>query len=107
MNPTTLEIGIAILMVAMSIAMVVWFRGYLSAASAGRMTDMMTRVGLDPQRATGGDPRLKAIMKNVRYRCRKCQKEDVCERWLAGKVKGSNGFCPNARTFRVLAGVTE
>ncbi len=103
MNPTIFETSVAVIMVTVSIGMVVWFKRYLAAASTSRMTDMMMRLALDPAIGTYGDPRTKAIMKAVRQRCRKCQTEDVCERWLAGKAEGGNTFCPNVRTFRVLA----
>ena len=99
MNPTMFEISVAIIMVAVSIAIVVWFQGHLAAASGRRMMRMMTLVGLDPGIAEHGGPRTKTIMKIVRYRCRKCPAEDLCDRWIAGKVTGDNTFCPNARTF--------
>ncbi len=104
MNPTMFEINAAIVMVAVSVAIIMWFRRYLATASAGRMTRMMTRAGLDILVATRGDPRTEHVMKEARYRCRKCMSEDFCDRWIAGKAKGDNGFCPNARTFGILAG---
>ena len=103
MNPTMFEISVAIIMLVVSVAMLVGLNRYLAAASTSRMTDMMKRLALDPGIGTNGDPRTEAIMKEVRQRCRKCQAEDVCERWLVGKVKGRNTFCPNARTSRMLA----
>ena len=101
MNPTMFEISVAIIMVAVSIAIVVWFQRYLAANSDRRMMRMMTLVGLDPGIAEHGGPRTKAVMKNVRYRCRKCPAEDLCDRWIAGKATGDNTFCPNARTFGI------
>ncbi len=104
MTPTV--ISVAIFMVAVGIASIVWLQGYRVAASTRRMKGMMTRVGLDPETATLGDPRTKAIMKEVRHRCRRCPREDFCDRWLAGKVKGDNTFCPNAQTFGILTGTS-
>jgi hypothetical protein len=103
MNPTVFEISVAIFMVTVSIAIVVWFQRYLAAASAKRMMRMMTRVGLKSGVATHDEPRTEPIMKEVRQRCRKCMYEDFCDRWIAGKVKGDNSFCPNARTFGILS----
>lgn len=102
MNPTMFEISVAIFMVTVSVAIVVWFQRYLAAASAKRMTRMMTRVGLKPGVATHSDPRTEAIMKEVRYQCRRCMAEDFCDRWIAGKANGDNTFCPNARRFGIL-----
>ncbi len=110
MTPTLFEamfeINVAIVMVAVSVALLVWFQGRLAAASARRTMGMMTRVGLNPGIAALGDPRTKAIIKEVRQRCGRCPREDYCERWLAGKLKGDSAFCLNARTFRILAGTS-
>ena len=106
MNPTLLEamfeINVAIVMVAVTVVIFVWFQRSEAAASAMRMMRTMTRVGVDPGIATHGDPRTKSIIKEARCRCGKCPVEDLCDRWLAGKVKGGNTFCPNARVFRIL-----
>ncbi len=102
MTPTI--ISVAILMVAVSIAMFVWLAGSEAAASSKRTTGMMTRVGLSPGTATPGDAQTVAIMEATRRRCRGCPREELCDRWLAGEVKGSNSFCLNAQTFDVLAG---
>ncbi len=107
MSPATFEISIAITMLVVSIAMLLGFNRYLAAASTSRMTDMMKRLALDPEIGTNGDSRTEAIMKEVRQRCRKCQAEDVCERWLLGEIKGRNSFCPNAHIFRMLARTAE
>ena len=104
MNPTLFEIGAAIIMVAVSIALIVWFSRYLAAASGRRMMHMLTRAGVDPEIARQGDP--EAIIQDVRSRCRKCRSEDLCDRWLAGKVEGDNDFCPNAQIFRSLTRTT-
>lgn len=62
----------------------------------------MTSLGLDPGMFTFIDPQSMAIGKEVRRRCRRCLREDLCERWLAGEVEGDNNFCPNAQTFDAL-----
>jgi hypothetical protein len=104
MNPTSFEIGVAIIMVAVSVALVVWFSRYMAAASGRRMMHMLTRAGVDPEVAKHGDT--EAIIQDVRSRCRRCRSEDLCDRWLAGKVEGDNSFCPNAQIFRILTRTT-
>ena len=106
MDPTLFEamfeINVAIILVTVSVALLVWFRRNLVATSARRLTGMMTRAGLDPVVAIEDDPRATAVLKEARRRCRNCMREGLCDRWLAGKVEGSNSFCPNARVFRAL-----
>lgn len=104
MDPT--QISVAIIMVGVSVTLIVWLRSSMAAASDRRMVGMMTRVGLDPRIATFGDLQTVAIRKIIRRRCRRCPREGLCERWLAGKVEGDNSFCPNAQTFRILTGVS-
>jgi hypothetical protein len=104
MNPTLFEIGVAIIMLAVSVALVVWFSRYLAAASGRRMMHMLTRAGVDPEVARHGDT--EAIIQDVRRRCQRCRSEDLCDRWLAGKVEGDNSFCPNAQIFRILTRTT-
>jgi ribosomal protein S27AE len=104
MNPTLFEIGLAIFMVAVSVALVVWFSRHVAAASERRMTNMLTRAGVSPEVAKHGDT--EAIMQDVRSRCGKCRSEALCDRWLAGNVEGDNSFCPNAQIFRMLKGTT-
>ena len=104
MNPTLFEIGIAIIMVAVSVALVVWFSRYMAAASGSRMMHMLTRAGVDPEVARHGDT--EAIIQDVRGRCGSGRFEDLCDRWLAGKVEGDNSFCPNAQIFRNLTKTT-
>ncbi len=58
MTPTV--ISVAIIMVAVGIASIVWLQGYRVAASTRRMKGMMTRVGLDFGTATLDDPRTAA-----------------------------------------------
>lgn len=107
MTPTLFEamfeINAAIVMVAAAFALFIGFRRSEAAASAGRLAGMMSRIGLDPAMAGPGEPGSSAIMNQVLRRCRKCPREDVCERWLAGSVEGDNGFCPNARVFHSLS----
>ena len=105
MNPTMFEIGVATVMVAVSVALVVWFRRYMAAASERRMVSMLQCAGLDPEIATHGDT--EAIMKEIRRRCRRCPSEDLCDRWLAHEEKGGNTFCPNAQVFEMLTRTTE
>ena len=97
MNPTLFEIGAAIIMVAVTVTLVVWFSRYLAAASGRRMMHMLTGVGVDPEVARQGDT--EAIMRDVRSRCLRYRSEDLCDRWLAGKVEGDDSFCPNAQIF--------
>jgi hypothetical protein len=105
MNPTLFEISVAIVLVAVSVALLVWIGRYMAAASERRLTRMLKRAGLDPEIATHGDT--EAIIKEIRRRCRKCASEALCERWLAGEEEGNNSFCPNARVFDVLRGPTK
>ena len=102
MTPTLFEIGAAIVMVAVSIALVAWFVRDMAAASGRRMRNMLVHAGVDPEVARRGD----AMMRDVRSRCSRCRSEDLCDRWLAGRVEGDNGFCPNAQIFRGLTTTT-
>ena len=101
MDSTLYEIGVATLMVAVIVALIVWFFRYLATVSARRMTQMLMRAGVDPEVARQGN--VEAIMQDVRRRCQNCRSEALCDRWLAGKVEGDNNFCPNAPIFRMLA----
>ncbi len=100
MNPTLFEISMAALMVAVSVALVVWFSRYMAVASGSRTMHMLAHAGVDPAIDMRGDA--EAIMQDVRKRCRRCPSEGLCERWLAGSVEGDNSFCPNAQIFRKL-----
>lgn len=99
---TLLAITVAILMVAVAIGIVMAVRRYQLAASARRMRQMMTNVGLGTDITANADPEIQEIMQQVRQRCRKCMSEDMCERWLRGEVGGRNAFCPNAKVFEGL-----
>ncbi|HJO10705.1 MAG: hypothetical protein CMQ17_08140 [Gammaproteobacteria bacterium] len=109
MDSILFEAYLPILAILAGIVIAVALFSHMRSASAGRMTRMMERVGLDSKIATRtypqtlAHPQTEAIMKQVRRRCRGCQSEGLCERWLAGAVKGDNSFCPNAETFRGLA----
>jgi len=100
MNPTLFEISVAIVMVAVSVALVVWFSRYVAAVSGRRMMQMLTRAGVDPEIVRQGNA--EAIIQDVRRRCGRCRFEGLCDSWLAGKVEGDNSFCPNAQIFRLL-----
>lgn len=101
MDSTLYEIGVAMLMVAVIVALIVWFFRYQATVSARRMMEMLTRAGVDPEVARQGN--VEAIMQDVRSRCQNCRSEALCDRWLAGKAEGDNEFCPNAPIFRMLA----
>ena len=103
MDPSIIQIEIAVLMVAASIALFMWLQGSMAAASAGRLMRMITRVGLDPGIVARRDLRSVNLMKGVNERCARCPREDHCERWLAGQLEGGNAFCPTARGFDALA----
>ncbi len=97
------HISVAIVMVAVTAVLFLWFQRSLAAGSIRRMSSMLMHVGLDPAIATRGDLRTMAIMKEARRRCGNCRVEDHCDRWLSGDCQGGNAFCPNARVFRSLA----
>lgn len=105
MNPTLPEISIAIVMVAVSVALLVWILRSMATSSERRMTRMLRRAGLDPEIATHGDT--EGVIHEIRSRCRKCSSEALCERWLAGAEAGDNSFCPNARVFEMLRGTAR
>ena len=96
------QISVAIIMVGVTVASIVWLQSSMAAASARRLTDMMKRIGLDPGTDSHGDLQTMTIAKVQRRRCRRCRSEALCERWLAGKVEGGNSFCPNAESFALL-----
>ncbi len=100
MTPTI--ISVAILLVAVNVAHIVWLEGSEAAASAGPTMAMMKRVGLSPEIASRDDAATKDLVKEIRRRCRRCPREDFCDRWLAREVDGDNAFCRNARRFSML-----
>lgn len=100
MFTSTFQALALVVMVGVAIALFIAFRHYIAVQSQRRMHGMLERIGLDPAIATSGDTR--AIMKEVRRRCRSCTSEDVCERWLSGERGGENDFCPNRAVFDSL-----
>ena len=94
------DISIAVIMVVAAAALVMWFMKYKASSSEKRMMKMLQRSGLNPDIATQGDK--EHIIREVRHRCRRCQSEGQCERWLAGTEEGGNVFCPNAQVFEEL-----
>ena len=94
------EIYIAIILVITAAVLIALFLKYKASSSEKRLMLMLQCAGLDPEIATQADT--ETIIKEVRRRCRKCQSEDLCERWLAGVEEGGNLFCPNAEVFQEL-----
>jgi hypothetical protein len=101
MNLTGLvEIGLALLLLVVAVLLVFAYLRYKAAQSERRLAEMLRRVGLDPDILENEDTA--AVVSAIRRRCRRCQTEDVCERWLAGEVEGGNTFCPNRTVFEEL-----
>ena len=94
------EYSIAITMVVIAAALVGLFLWFKSHTSERRMLQMLERRGLDPGIAKEWN--YADTMEPARRRCRNCQSEDVCERWLKGELTGDNDFCPNAQVFEGL-----
>jgi len=105
MTPTLFEFGAAMIMVAVSVVLVVWFFEHTAATSEERMARMMARTGVDPAVARRADA--ETIMQDVQRRCQRCPSEALCDRWFAGKVEGDSSFCPNAQIFRGLTKTAE
>ena len=101
MDPLRMSVGI--LVIAAIAGGVVWLRVREAVASARRREAMVKRIGIDPALIALYDLGTRAIGKDVRRWCRQCRREDLCARWLRGAVKGSNAFCPNAKTFDRLS----
>ena len=104
MDSMIVNILIGVLMVGVGLALTAWYFCYLGGSSESRMLRMLKRAGVDPEIARRNDK--KSIINDVRSRCRKCQSEAECERWLAGDAGGENTFCPNHRIFSRLAKTT-
>ncbi len=96
---TLSDIGTAIFLVTATVALFVGFCRFVEAASRDRLRRMMASFGLDLDKVGSSDAGTGLDMHAVRYRCRRCPVENVCERWLAGEIAGENGFCPNAKKF--------
>lgn len=102
MYETFTDLYVALILVGAALALILWFNRNELSASTGRMKLMMASIGLDRWSDTHKDLASRAVLADARQRCKKCPKEDLCERWLAGKVEGNNGFCPNVPIFRSL-----
>ena len=100
MSSSLIQVIAAIAIVVVVIDVFLGYRRYQQRNSERRMLGMLTSLGLDPTIATSGD--IKTIMGEVRGRCRQCQSEDRCERWLKGEEGGDASFCPNQRVFQIL-----
>ena len=100
MDMSVVQGFIGIAMAGVAVLIVLGFRSYLANGSERRMRSMLESVGLDPAIAASNE--MPTIMREVRQRCRTCNAEGVCERWLEGREKGSNDFCPNAKVFEAL-----
>jgi hypothetical protein len=100
MDTSVIQGIIAIAMAATAVLIILGIRWYLAANSERRMRSMLESVGLDPAIAASNE--IPTIMREVRQRCRTCNAEGVCERWLEGAEQGTNDFCPNAKVFEVL-----
>jgi hypothetical protein len=94
------QIATAVVMVVVAFALVYAIRQYMAAQSERRMRTMLIKIGLDPTIVSSGDSDV--IMREIRQRCRTCNSEDTCERWLAGEEPGENVFCPNAQVFESM-----
>ena len=100
MNMSLTYVLAVVAIVGIAVALVVGYRRFQRRESERRMLGMLTSLGLDPAIATSGD--IETIMSEVRQRCRDCQSEDRCDRWLKGEELGDASFCPNHRVFEVL-----
>ena len=101
MEYSLIQIITAAIMFTIAAALVLGGRRYQLRTSEQRLRRMIETTGLDPEIASSGD--LELIMDEVRQRCRHCQSEGLCERWLDGDEAGSNEFCPNSRVFEILS----
>lgn len=62
------------------------------------MDEMMDKRGVDLLEAIRVDGGLAFI--EARAKCRYCEHEEICRRWLAGEGRrGPEDFCPNAAFF--------
>ena len=100
MENSLIQIVAGAIMVIVAVALVLGGHRYQARTSERRMRRMLETTGLDPDIASSGD--LELIMGEVRQRCKHCQSEGLCERWLDGEEVGSNEFCPNSRVFEIL-----
>jgi hypothetical protein len=94
------DIRVLILLFLFLALFTLWFAARRLGASARRMRRMMMHHGLDPEIAVHRVA--PAVIRAARRRCRQCQFEGHCERWLAGREGGDGSFCANARVFEDL-----
>ena len=100
MSISLIQVLAAIAVIVIVAASYFGYRRYQQRNSERRMLGMLTSLGLDPSIAASAD--IETIMGEVRGRCRQCQSEDRCERWLRGEEGGDASFCPNHRVFQIL-----
>ena len=100
MSILLIQVVAVIAIVVVAVALYFGYRRYERRNSEKRMLGMLAALGLDPEIAASSD--IETIMGEVRGRCRQCQSEDRCERWLKGEEGGDASFCPNHRVFQVL-----
>lgn len=101
MAPNLFQLIVAAALAALALFLVWRFVEYRRAGSERRLQSMLDWSGVSP--ATACAESSGVVMADVRRRCRRCQVEGVCERWLAGELKGGNEFCPNAAALATLA----
>lgn len=94
------EIFAGLIMLVIAVAMVLGYRYYLRASADRRMRSMLEAIGIDPELVDNED--VDTTIAEMRDRCRHCNAEDVCERWLSGADGDGNDFCPNQELFGLL-----
>lgn len=94
MAPNLLQLIVAAALAALALFLVWRLVEYRRAGSERRLRAMMAWAHVDPVLAATDAS--KPLMMQLRRRCRRCQSEGVCERWLSGELRGGNEFCPNA-----------
>lgn len=97
MTPNLLQLIVAAAMAALALFLFWRLVEYKRAGSERRLRAMLTWARVDPALATAEASQSR--MKALRRRCRRCSAEGICERWLAGELRGGNEFCPNAATL--------
>lgn len=97
MAPNLLQLIVAAAMAALALFLFWRLVEYRRAGSERRLRAMMAWARVDP--ALAGAEASKPRLMQLRRRCRRCPSEGVCERWLAGELRGGNEFCPNAKVL--------
>ena len=90
----------ALILVVAAMFMVIAYLRYKAAGVERRVRRMLRRSGFTWKIAAQKDT--SAALKAIRRSCRKCEAEDICERWLDGEIEGRNDFCPNRNLIREL-----